>query len=633
VIADSGPSVTARRVAAHRLGYDRVPWAHGDPDADDALAADLAAGIDVNHGGMHQYLGARTAFFDSIVVRALDGGTQQIVIGGAGYDGRALRYATPGVRWFELDHPATQQDKVSRLKRLGIATDRVSFVAADFNSGHVPELLQAAGLDPAAATLFLLEGVAVYLAPEVLERLLGEFRAVAARGSTLVISMPVTGSPAAGPRLREAVAAMGEPALSRFEPAEADNLLARSGWRVAAGDAAVASKTRAAGLLTAEAGPRAAAVTPPVTPPAATLPDAGLSLSALLSYALVAFTIEADNEAEHLMPHHTSDRGPGGAGGGPWLTSLAMYENCLRYLDEPRTVAELRNLARTGTNLDGMRRWGYVSIDGSARARRGESGALRRPGPGAILRATAAGQRSRELWAPLPALIENRWRERHGEELMGTLRDALDSIVRRLDPGLPDCLPILGHGMFSRLLDPPPPVPAGRTLPLHALPLHALLSRALLAIAAEYERESALSLAISANVLRPLTAEGIRLRDLPQLSGISKEAVAMAMGILETGKLAVTVPDPAGGRGKVVRLTSQGAIAQDRYRAHLADSERRWTEALDPASSEAVREILTGLPLAVPEPYPDGWRASARRASVLPHYPTVLHRGGYPDGS
>jgi methyltransferase (TIGR00027 family) len=631
VIADSGPSVTARRVAAHRLAYDRVPWAHGDPAADDALAADLAAGIDVNHGEMHRYLGARTAFFDRIVVRALDGGTQQIVIGGAGYDGRALRYATPGVRWFEVDHPATQQDKVSRLQRLGIATDRVSFVAADFNSGNLPELLQAAGLDPAAATLFLLEGVAVYLTADALERLLGEFRTVAAPGSTLAISMPLTGTARAGPRFREAVASLGEPALSRFEPAEAEDLLVRCGWRVAVSDSAGAGRTRAAGLLTAHAGQRGKAPTPSAATPSAPKPkppDAGLSLSALLSHALVAFTIEADNEAEHLMPHRTSDRGPGSAGDGPWQTSLAMYENCLRYLDEPRTVAELRNLARTGTNLDGMRRWGYVTIDGSAKARRGDSGALRRPGPGAILRATAAGQRSRELWAPLPALIEDRWRERHGEPLMGTLRDALDSIVRRLDPSLPDCLPILGHGMFSRLLDPPPPVPAGRTLPLPAL-----LSRALLAIAVEYERESGLSLAISANVLRPLTAEGIRLRDLPQLSGISKEAVAMAMGILETGKLAVTVPDPAGGRGKIVRLTSQGAIAQDRYRAHLADSGRRWTEALDPASSEAVRDILTGLPLAVPEPYPDGWRASVRRASVLPHYPTVLHRGGYPDGS
>jgi len=33
------------------------------------------------------------------------------------------------------------------------------------------------------------------------------------------------------------------------------------------------------------------------------------------------------------------------------------------------------------------------------------------------------------------------------------------------------------------------------------------------------------------------------------------------------------------------------------------------------------------------EPYPDGWRASVRKPDTLPHYPMVLHRGGFPDGS
>jgi hypothetical protein len=32
-------------------------------------------------------------------------------------------------------------------------------------------------------------------------------------------------------------------------------------------------------------------------------------------------------------------------------------------------------------------------------------------------------------------------------------------------------------------------------------------------------------------------------------------------------------------------------------------------------------------------PYPSGWRASVREAIRLPHFPIVLHRGGYPDGS
>jgi len=93
-----------------------------------------------------------------------------------------------------------------------------------------------------------------------------------------------------------------------------------------------------------------------------------LSLSALLCQALVAFTIEFDNEAEHRLPHRTTNFGAGGQGDGAWLVSLVMWENCMRFVtDEPITVAELETLARTGTNLDGMRRWGYVTIDGTSK--------------------------------------------------------------------------------------------------------------------------------------------------------------------------------------------------------------------------------------------------------------------------
>ena len=68
--------------------------------------------------------------------------------------------------------------------------------------------------------------------------------------------------------------------------------------------------------------------------------------------------------------------------------------------------------------------------------------------------------------------------------------------------------------------------------------MSALLSRVLLSFALEYEREAGLSLAISANVLRVLGRGGTRLRDLPPLTGTSKEAVSWALGILirETGR-------------------------------------------------------------------------------------------------
>ena len=511
--------------------------------------------------------------------------------------------------------------------------------------------------------------MAVYLEPAVLEDVLGQFRQVAAPGSSLAISVSLSRprGDRARARFQATVAGLGEPARSTFEAAEAEALLARTGWQLtaAAGDDRPGpdrgrDRLRVAGLLLASAGSAAPAgpqprprqtpirQTPirhtPSRPPAPgpSQPpqghDGALPLSALLSQALVAFTIEFDNEAEHRLPHRTTSHGMSSPGDGdpkPWLVSLAMWENCMRYVTgEPITVGDLEARARTGTNLDGMRRWGYITIDGTAR--KVHNG---HPGPGAVLRATAAGLRAREIWRPLTGLIEQRWDERFGADQLGHLRDPLSDMVGLLDPGLPDCLPILGPALLSAGPDPRlPPRPDG-TAP-ETMPLSALLSRVLLSFAVEYEREAGLSLAVAANVLRVLGTEGTRLRDLPALTGTSKESVRWALGILTRGDLAAEEPDPAASRGKVARLTPRGLDAQRRYHELVGEIERRWHDRFTPAVTAALRASLEPLAAGQPpplfgglEPYPDNWRASVRRRDVLPRFPMVLHRGGYPDGS
>ena len=485
--------------------------------------------------------------------------------------------------------------------------------------------------------------------------MLEQFRQVAALGSRLAISVSLSRDHDEGARARfqAAVAALGEPARSTFDAGQAEDLLARTGWRTMPGREQTAAKRerlRSAGLLTASAGPPGPQVSaPPKRPkpsrssasPAPSAPRPGqLSLSALLSQALVAYTIEFDNEAEHRLPHRTTDHGASGHGDGSWLVSLVMWENCLRHVtDQPITVGELETRARTGTNLDGMRRWGYITIDGTTRKIHKS-----RPGPDAVLRATAAGLRAREVWLPLPGLIEQRWRERFGTGQVDRLRESLVAVASQLDPGLPDCLPILGAGLLSRGPDPALP-PAGRVDPA-GLPLSALLSRVLLSFALEYERATGLSLAISANVLRVLGADGTRRRDLTPLTGTSKEAVSWALGILIRAHLAAEEsagPDPAAGRGKIARLTPGGLDAKHLYREFLATIEQRWHERFTGRVIGALRTSLAALATAPDgkppplfgglEPYPGNWRAAIRRPATLPHYPMVLHRGGYPDGS
>lgn len=229
---EGSASQTARRVAAHRLDYERIQTPYGDAAADLALARDVADGTRVERSRMHDYLRARTAFFDRTVVSAVDAGMEQIVVGAAGYDGRAYRYARDGVAWFEVDHPATQADKLERLRRLGIGARHVRFVAADFAHAPVASLLAAAGLDKRRPALFLLEGVAVYLERQVLERLLSQFRQVTTDGALLAISLSRAG---ASERFRATVAAMGEPVRLVLAPQDARALLAAQGWRVTEG--------------------------------------------------------------------------------------------------------------------------------------------------------------------------------------------------------------------------------------------------------------------------------------------------------------------------------------------------------------------------------------------------------------
>jgi len=242
-------SHTARGVAAHRLEYARVAADYGDPAADESLTADVADGQPPAPGRMHEYLRGRTAFFDQAVTDSIGEGVRQVVIGGAGYDGRALRYAKPGVRWFEVDHPATQADKRARLARLAIDTRNIRFIPADFTTDPIAQPLTEAGLDPARPALFLFEGVAVYLDAAVVARVLTEFRAVASAGSSLAISVSIASSTSQSrARFRERVAAQGEPARSEFSYDESRALLAAAGW----GLRAAAERQQALGLLIAD---------------------------------------------------------------------------------------------------------------------------------------------------------------------------------------------------------------------------------------------------------------------------------------------------------------------------------------------------------------------------------------------
>ncbi len=76
-----------------RAGFARPHSAAGDPDAQRKLCAGMRSVV-LDH--MRARLEARTIFFDGQVAAAIAAGIRQVVVLGAGYDDRALRFRTRG---------------------------------------------------------------------------------------------------------------------------------------------------------------------------------------------------------------------------------------------------------------------------------------------------------------------------------------------------------------------------------------------------------------------------------------------------------------------------------------------------------------------------------------------------------
>jgi DNA-binding MarR family transcriptional regulator len=365
---------------------------------------------------------------------------------------------------------------------------------------------------------------------------------------------------------------------------------------------------------------------------------AAVSFSTLLSWTLVAFTIEVDNEVERRL----AEAGPRRAFG----ISHAFWANYVRFVrDDGMPARELHAAAGFSASdrwlLGALERWGYITVD--------------RTRPRAwTLRPTATCLRARSLWQPVPDLIERRWRERFGAPELDELRASLESIESRIPVALPHYVPLLGYGFASTSGDFPARELAAPGTPAERFDLPALLSHALHSFALEYEARSTLSLPLGANVLRILDGSGVPVRELPARSGVSREGLAMATGFLASRGLATLETGQGAPRVKIVRLTESGLRAREAYEQNLAGTEERMAARFGSDELQRLRKALTSLverredgqPLLARglEPPPGAWRgrppylaqteAMLRDpAGALPHYPLVLHRGGWPDGS
>jgi methyltransferase (TIGR00027 family) len=168
-------------------------------------------------------MAVRTTAIDEAVREA---GAPQLVILGAGLDGRAWRMRElSDVEVFEVDHPDSQRDKRARIGALTQAARDVRFVPVDFARDSLDDALRVAGHDPTRPTTWIWEGVVMYLALRDIEATLDVVARRSSPGSRLVVlyHVPALVLRLIGPIVRW----VGEPLRSAFRPEAMRALLAK----------------------------------------------------------------------------------------------------------------------------------------------------------------------------------------------------------------------------------------------------------------------------------------------------------------------------------------------------------------------------------------------------------------------
>lgn len=139
--------------------------------------------------GLFGYIVARTRYLDDYLQTCINGGLEQLVILGAGYDSRAYRFdeLKEGTKVLEVDHPSTQKVKMEKLKKIfGKLPDHVTYVSMDFDREMLPEKLFENGYDRKLKTLFIWEGVTYYITTEAVDETLSFVANNSGTGSSII---------------------------------------------------------------------------------------------------------------------------------------------------------------------------------------------------------------------------------------------------------------------------------------------------------------------------------------------------------------------------------------------------------------------------------------------------------------
>jgi methyltransferase (TIGR00027 family) len=238
-------SRTAQRVAIRRAAHQLLdqPRVLDDPLALLIIGSVAAEALRSNPKEDHAFsrafrafMAARSRYAEDELARAVAHGVTQYVVLGAGLDTFAYRNPHPGVRVFEVDHPATQAWKREQLQAAGIPTPlSLTFVPIDFEQQTLADGLAHSGFDAKAAAFFSWLGVTPYLTREACMTTLSFIGKMPA-GSGVVFDFAVDrkllslGQEMALAALSKRVARYGEPFQLFFDPGKLQDELKSLGF-------------------------------------------------------------------------------------------------------------------------------------------------------------------------------------------------------------------------------------------------------------------------------------------------------------------------------------------------------------------------------------------------------------------
>ncbi len=133
----------------------------------------------------------RKRCIEDYALQTLQEGATQVINLGAGFDTLAYRLSQqyPAVNFIEIDHPATHAAKVHALSSPEAALENLRFLPVDFTTQVLEEELRAfPGFSPDQPTLFIVEGVLMYLNENDVLQLFESLKRLVHRGIRVIFT-------------------------------------------------------------------------------------------------------------------------------------------------------------------------------------------------------------------------------------------------------------------------------------------------------------------------------------------------------------------------------------------------------------------------------------------------------------